>query len=232
MCLYNAVRFLGLPLCYKTDVGDGPFSVNHYNENVKRYAEHGDIQNQGMYLRLLGAEAFEAMGLQGPRDFVCYCQSKDSACSVGHFFAARATAESGEVEIMDDSSEMSMIMDITEFRALCRKYATFLFHPDACMPSSSSPADGWSYQVMGGANSDFCQALETSLTSCVDCGRKFRKTERKRASVYGFYPTRDVWHGCRRCSSLKCNARHWFNYRSRSQSKKFFEERKENASCS
>ena len=164
------------------------------------------------------------MGLQEPTDFVCYCQAKDSACSIGHFRAARATAESGEVEIMDDSGERSIFIDIPEFRDLCRKYATYLFQPDASMPSSSS-TDRWSYEVRDGAKSECWPAIETSLTSCVDCGNNMRKTERKRASVYGFYPTRNVWRGRRKCSSLKCNARHWFNYRSRSQKKIFFEER-------
>ena len=91
------------------------------------------------------------------------------------------------------------------------------------MPSNAT--DSWSYEVRGGAEAEAWRKVETSRISCVDYGKNLRKTERKRARVYGFRPTRDVWHGCRKRISPKCNARRWFNYRTRSRRKIFFEGR-------
>ena len=51
------------------------------------------------------------------------------------------------------------------------------------------------------------------------------ETDRDRARVYGFPPTRDVWRGRINRSSLKCNARRWFNYRTRAQREIFSEGR-------
>ena len=101
-----------------------------------------------MYLCLRGGNTCESADLPTSADFVGYYRPKDSASCVGHFFDARAIADSGEVEIMGDSRETSIFMDMGEFRILFRTYATCLFQPKTAMPSNAT--DAWSYEVRAG----------------------------------------------------------------------------------
>ena len=63
MCLYNAVRFLGLPPVYTADIGDGPFDAAQYNDNVREYSQREGIGKTGMYLRLRGETTPESADL-------------------------------------------------------------------------------------------------------------------------------------------------------------------------
>ena len=60
MCLYNAVRFIGLPPAYTTDIGDGPSDVAHYNYNVREYSQKAGIGKTGMYLCLRDGNTSES----------------------------------------------------------------------------------------------------------------------------------------------------------------------------
>ena len=43
MCLYADLRFIGLPPSYTADIGDFPFKVAHYNDNVPEYSQKAGI---------------------------------------------------------------------------------------------------------------------------------------------------------------------------------------------
>ena len=219
-CRYNDVRITGLPPSYTADIGDGPFNATRYNDNVLQYSQKAGIDRARMYLRLLGGNTPDSMDLHTPTDFVRYCHPEDSSSIVGHFPEDRATAESGEVEIMGDSRETSIFMEIAEFRILFIRYATYLFQPETAMPSNAT--DARSSEVRAGRGRGANSKLPGPF---VDCGKNLGGTDRKHARVYWFYPTRDVWRGRRERSSLERNARHWPNYRTRPEKKKIsFEE--------
>ena len=71
MRLYNDVLFIGLPPSYTTDIGDGPFNVAHYTDNVRGYSQRAGIDKTGMYLCLRDGNTFGSADLPTSTDLVC-----------------------------------------------------------------------------------------------------------------------------------------------------------------
>ena len=110
MCLYNAVRFLGLPELYDAPTTAGPFSVSHYSENVRRYSQTCDIQKTPLYLALCEKSALVGSDAGSCKDYVCYSQPKSSPAAIGHFFAVSVEQGDEYVRVMDDSAQYAVRM--------------------------------------------------------------------------------------------------------------------------
>ena len=88
MCLYNAAKFLGMPSIYSDDVGGGPFSVSHYNNNVRISSRNS---TSGAFLGVRCASSVGELGLSQSPKFVYYAQPSGAPASVGQFSQLNST---------------------------------------------------------------------------------------------------------------------------------------------
>ena len=110
MCLYNDVKFLGIPGPYSVDVGHGPPTVARYKDNVRRPSRNvGD----GAYLVF----RFSSVWGPGRTFFVELCTMRASRASIGRLwaFSLSVTIEMGanEVKMLDDAHATDVITDIS-----------------------------------------------------------------------------------------------------------------------
>ena len=88
MCLYNDAKFHGIPEIYSDDVGDGPFSVSHYNNNVRMSSRNS---TSGAFLGVRCASSVgDLVQSQSPK-FVYYVQPSGASASVGRFSQLNST---------------------------------------------------------------------------------------------------------------------------------------------
>ena len=87
MCLYSAAKFLGMPEMYSVDVGDGPFSLSHYN-NVRMSSRNS---TSGAFLGSRHASSVGELDLSQSPKFVYYAQPSGAPASVGQFSQLNST---------------------------------------------------------------------------------------------------------------------------------------------
>ena len=217
-CLYNSIRYLNLPECYDFPQSNGPFSVDHYNQNVRSWAAKNP-QSDPYYLTLVEFSESGSSYIEEESRYVIYTQSPDSPACVGHFFAVTTCQGGQSVIVADDSIEYSVSMSVSTFYKHIGRYVTIVFKATKHDPESD--ASSWSYLTKGGG---VPKEFRTTRERCAECGGALLEDGCVDAYLYGFHAPRRIRHSRLRCAVQTCRSKHWPNYRVRSSEEVYVEE--------
>ena len=150
----------------------GPYSVSHYNQNVRRWTQIHGAHSDAFYLELQEGPCISTDSTEGGDRYICYRKGPLSHSGVGHFFAISISYDTRAALISGDSLSITLRMDLSDLSAHIAGLQPYIFRATQEEPMGARTS--WPYAADEGAlirNSYYC-----SMSNCVHRGKPLARS--------------------------------------------------------